>query len=696
MAQFQQWFEQDFTHKIEIRHCESVMFTGDDKGAVVGVRLYDNGAAYSGGGAVTGAVVRSDGGRVVLTGTLSGNAASVVIPGAALAYEGPIGVQIILTSGSQKTTVLKAVYNVDDTSGPAVDPGELVPDIDELLAEIETMRTATAAATAAAAAADNVDIDMVTGTNEATVTITRADGTTKSQTIRDVSYELKAALNHEFDGLNGIEQGLVQFTDTDTTYSDRRFGIRATSNGLISNSNYRCSICEAQKEGSFYVVEPATVGFSVAVYSGYPSSETYVQTYSDNTLPTQSNPLTIPRGYYFCINKNSANTVTWTCAFDGFILYDATPTSELIEEIKAGFYKVTPTWIENYYVNGGYIVGPVTPTSTAKYWINDYLYCHHCKQVRFVCTVRGTNQGYTFFDYDKKPVASGYNNGSRGDVLTVDVPDSAYYFVTSQRTNENETYTGTIDLIYNQQSLGAEDVASSNPILAGDKTGGMSRILHKIGFIGDSFSAGTAYYNENGQTYNAANPEWSWPSEMGRMINAETHAFASGGFTVRSWWSNYYNNADFLSNLCQAYYIGLGVNDRSTATLVPVGTPEDINLSDYTQNADTYYGGYAKIIQYIKACVPRAKIFIITNPRADDEYNTAVRYMATIFSNVYLIDLRTYGAGLFSTAHLGDMFINAHMTITGYQWVAGIMCAYTDYIIRNNVEKFNDISVTLQ
>lgn len=160
MAQFKQWFDQDFNEKIEIHHCESVMFTGDDQGALVGVRLFDNGVAYSGGGTVTGAVKRSDGGRVALTGTLSGNAASVVIPAAALAYSGPIGVQIILTVGSEKTTVLKAIYGVDDTSGTPVDPGELVPDIDDLLAEIENMRQATAAANTAAASADTARESM--------------------------------------------------------------------------------------------------------------------------------------------------------------------------------------------------------------------------------------------------------------------------------------------------------------------------------------------------------------------------------------------------------------------------------------------------------------------------------------------------------------------------------------------------------
>lgn len=150
MAQFKQWFEQDFTDDIVVRHCESVMFTGDDKGAVVGVRLYDNGTPYSGGGGVAGAVKRSDGGLVALTGTISGNAASVTIPAAALAYPGPIGIRVVLTQGSSTTTVLKAIYSVDDNAGTPVDPGNIVPSYEELLGEIDAMRTATAAANTAA------------------------------------------------------------------------------------------------------------------------------------------------------------------------------------------------------------------------------------------------------------------------------------------------------------------------------------------------------------------------------------------------------------------------------------------------------------------------------------------------------------------------------------------------------------------
>ena len=134
MAQFEQWFSQDFTDDIIIRHRENVMFSGDDKGAIVGVRLFAGGTAYSGGGTVTGFVKRSDGGVVVVNGTLSGNSASIVMPSAALAYSGPIGVQIVLNGSGSTTTVLKVIYSVDDTTGTPIDPGSVMPSLQELIA----------------------------------------------------------------------------------------------------------------------------------------------------------------------------------------------------------------------------------------------------------------------------------------------------------------------------------------------------------------------------------------------------------------------------------------------------------------------------------------------------------------------------------------------------------------------------------
>lgn len=138
MAQFEQWFNQDFTEKIEIRHCESVMFSGDDQGAVVGVHLFNGGAEYAGGGTVSGKVIRSDGAEIGLTGTISGNAASVVLLESCLAVPGPIGVYIRLTADNQKATVLSAIYTVQATStGTIVDPGTIIQGVNDLIDDIE-------------------------------------------------------------------------------------------------------------------------------------------------------------------------------------------------------------------------------------------------------------------------------------------------------------------------------------------------------------------------------------------------------------------------------------------------------------------------------------------------------------------------------------------------------------------------------
>ena len=178
--QFKQWFQQDFLEKIEIRHCESIMFTGDNAGALIGVRLFTGGVAYSGGGSVTGGIKRIDGGKVTVTGTLSGNTAFIVIPSAALAVPGPIGVQIRLTVGQQSVTVLKAIYSVDNTEGIPIDPGQVIPDWEQFLAELEEMRAGTAAANAAAQSATSAASSATSAAQNANSSASSANAAAQS------------------------------------------------------------------------------------------------------------------------------------------------------------------------------------------------------------------------------------------------------------------------------------------------------------------------------------------------------------------------------------------------------------------------------------------------------------------------------------------------------------------------------------
>ena len=140
MAMFEQWFEQDLAEKIEIRHCESVVFTGDSESNVVGVRVFKRGEPLDDNTLTVGAsIIRADGTTVEADGTLSYNSASIEIPAAALAIEGPIAVHIYLSDGDEmRATVFAGVFTVVATStGAIIDPGTIIPSINALIAELQ-------------------------------------------------------------------------------------------------------------------------------------------------------------------------------------------------------------------------------------------------------------------------------------------------------------------------------------------------------------------------------------------------------------------------------------------------------------------------------------------------------------------------------------------------------------------------------
>ena len=142
MAMFEQWFDQDLAEKIEVRHCESVVFTGDSESNLIGVRLFKRGEPYEDDSAeltVGLSIIRADGTTVEDTGTISYNQVTVEIPAGALAIEGPIAVHIYLTdSDTIRATVFAGVFTVVATSTDAIiDPGTIIPSINALIAELQ-------------------------------------------------------------------------------------------------------------------------------------------------------------------------------------------------------------------------------------------------------------------------------------------------------------------------------------------------------------------------------------------------------------------------------------------------------------------------------------------------------------------------------------------------------------------------------
>jgi hypothetical protein len=140
MAQFVKSFVQDLTQDIRIRQCGTIVFNADNESNVISVSLYNGTEEYSGGGTVSGACICPDGSTVPLTGSLNGNVASITLTGDCFAFPGQIGIGVQVVSGTVRTTVLKAIYNVElYETDDVIDPGSrITASVGQLVHDIET------------------------------------------------------------------------------------------------------------------------------------------------------------------------------------------------------------------------------------------------------------------------------------------------------------------------------------------------------------------------------------------------------------------------------------------------------------------------------------------------------------------------------------------------------------------------------
>lgn len=250
-------------------------------------------------------------------------------------------------------------------------------------------------------------------------------------------------------------------------------------------------------------------------------------------------------------------------------------------------------------------------------------------------------------------------------------------------------------------TLLAEEIFTDNPIQTIKETPGFCGIFHKWGFIGDSLSSGEhEYHKEDGSKGYADLYDYSWGMRICASIGAEGDMYSQGGETASGWINHFWdspknnnNNIDAKVSPKQVYVIALGVNDLYKKR--PVGNIKtDIDLTDYNNNAATFAGCYAGIIQRLKSISPDAKFFVVTKPRDgmdNDAYNEIVRHMPEIFENVYLIDLYKH-APVYDDDFKRKYFMGGHMTAMGYQWTAWMMMTYIDSIIRENPEDFRQVA----
>ncbi|MBE6727843.1 MAG: SGNH/GDSL hydrolase family protein [Ruminococcaceae bacterium] len=227
--------------------------------------------------------------------------------------------------------------------------------------------------------------------------------------------------------------------------------------------------------------------------------------------------------------------------------------------------------------------------------------------------------------------------------------------------------------------------------------GGYARVFRTIGCIGDSLSSGEHESRdaEGNQGYHDFY-DYSWGQYIARNAGIDVYNFSKGGMTAKCFMESFGEKCGAWTDAkkCQAYILALGVNDIYTKQ-VELGAVSDVDLEDYNNNKPTFAGYYAMIIQKLKAIQPDAKFFLVTLPNGvenlrGEEHAALLKEMAELFSNTYVIDLRTYSPK-YDSDFKSKFFVGGHMNAAGYILTAQMITSYIDYIVRHNFKDFAQV-----
>lgn len=191
MAVIETWLKQDLKKPVQVKELGGHLFSADNMANLIGVGVFSDGSPVSLVDGATAYVIRDDGYTVAVTGTVSGNRVSVVLPESCYAVVGPIS--IVIKNGRTTVGACRG-YVYRSSTDAVVDPGHVVPSLDELLAQISTMQTATAQAQTATSDANAAAAAANSAASAASAAIEVADDAAdEARTAREMATNAQQA-----------------------------------------------------------------------------------------------------------------------------------------------------------------------------------------------------------------------------------------------------------------------------------------------------------------------------------------------------------------------------------------------------------------------------------------------------------------------------------------------------------------------
>ena len=353
-----------------------------------------------------------------------------------------------------------------------------------------------------------------------------------------------------------------------------------------------------------------------------------------------------------------------------------------------------------YFINSQY--GTYIASSSYCYYTLKNVYAGTV--IRFRPKMTHSNIGARFGGDDNYTLAKYECAGGVDDWYEVVVPYGAKAFEFTSVPNatpEIQVLTTTEDIM----KAISPDV-SADPLAKINNPPTYISMFKKIVHIGDSLTRGQ--YDTTAPDTNGADlPEYSRPVFMERLCGNKNLNLGIGGATVAQSYSynwldvaqsnDIFPYTDFTTDMGDCYIIALGTNDISQLGSFTGNVATDIDTEDYTNNANTSVGSYAKIIQMIMTMQKGAKVFVVTIPKtrnvnlpARNDANTKIKAIASLLG-CYVIDLDTF-AEQEVNGQFANVFKNgSHNNVLGYMLRARQYIAYIDWIIENNLADFRNV-----
>lgn len=199
-------------------------------------------------------------------------------------------------------------------------------------------------------------------------------------------------------------------------------------------------------------------------------------------------------------------------------------------------------------------------------------------------------------------------------------------------------------------------------------------IFNKGICIGDSITAGTFNYTDNGNTAYITIPKYSYPTKLHKMTGLDIINAGDAGETAISWWTAHQN--DDLSGHDFAIIL-LGINDALQYNGWTTATENAfLSIIQKLQNENNNIFVFVSSIQPAQA-YQQASISTV---------NSGIETMVSNLNDdhVIFIDLRKYG-NTYNLSEADCMCYNAgHMTAYGYERIAEDLRNYISWYIHNN------------